>query len=85
MTIQLQEEQLVNEDGMWYGIHVTVQGTSDVQDALAALVERYGEDRVYGSQSIINQFNWSFGTIETDAQDTLLGGYGLRRAWAEGR
>jgi len=57
--IQLQEEQLVNEDGMWYGIHVTVSGTSDVQDALAALVERYGEERVYNSQPIIDQFRWS--------------------------
>jgi len=59
-NVTLVEEQMVNSDGMWYGIHVTVQGTKDIYVALEALEERYGEERVYGSSSIIDQFRWDF-------------------------
>ena len=57
----LVEEQLENEDGMWYGVAVQVHGTQDVQVALGALVARYGEERVYGgSSNIVDQFRWDF-------------------------
>ena len=57
--ITLVEEQLVNDDGMWYGVHVTVHGTKEFWAANAALVKEYGEERVYESRSIIDQFRWS--------------------------
>ena len=58
-VVILNENDLVNDDGMRYGIHVTVRGTRDTQVALRHLVEKYGEDRVYGSSSITDQFRWS--------------------------
>jgi len=60
MSTIIIEEQLRNEDGMWYGVHVTIQGTQDVQEALDALVMEYGEERVYGSSDMLDQFRWDF-------------------------
>ena len=58
--VKLVEEQMFNKDGMWYGVHITVRGTKDTQEALDALVSEYGEERVYGSSDMLDQFRWGF-------------------------
>ena len=53
------ETELFNQDGRYYGVHVHVVAESFYQ-ALEELVERFGEDRVYGSHSIWDQFRWEW-------------------------
>jgi hypothetical protein len=59
-VVYFSEQDLVNSDGMWYGVHVTVHGTKDLHTALGALCRQYGEATVYGSHKIIDQWGWSF-------------------------
>lgn len=69
--ITLREVSMLNEDGMYYGVHVHVRGirndfprgtasAEDIVEALSVLADEYGDERVFGSTRITDQFRWSF-------------------------
>lgn len=57
METVFKEERLINEYGSDYGMHITVYAVTQRQ-ADIDLCERYGENRVYGSHDVWDQFRY---------------------------